>query len=184
MAEAPGTHNPQFLPPGIPAPQDDGAARHLAGMKLPDLRCRRPPARPSTCRSSRAAPSSTSIRAPACPASMRRRAGTTSRARAAARRNPAASATISPISSGWAWSSFTDCPRRIPPISRKRRRGCICRSRSCPMRNWRSTKAHQAADLHDLRHDAVEAHGAGDRRRRPSPRRSIRYSRPTRTPRK
>jgi peroxiredoxin len=37
MSEAPGTHNPQFLPPNIPAPQDDGAARHLAGMKLPDL---------------------------------------------------------------------------------------------------------------------------------------------------
>ena len=37
MSEAPGTHNPQFLPPGIPAPQDDGAARHLAGEKLPDL---------------------------------------------------------------------------------------------------------------------------------------------------
>jgi len=37
MAEAPGTHNPHFLPPGIPAPQDDGAARHLTGMALPDL---------------------------------------------------------------------------------------------------------------------------------------------------
>jgi peroxiredoxin len=37
MAEAPGTHNPVFLPPDIPIPQDDGAARHLAGMKLPDL---------------------------------------------------------------------------------------------------------------------------------------------------
>jgi peroxiredoxin len=37
MTEAPGTHNPQFLPPGIPAPQDDGAARHLADTKLPDL---------------------------------------------------------------------------------------------------------------------------------------------------
>jgi peroxiredoxin len=37
MAEAPGTHNPQFLPPNIPVPQDDGAARHLAGMKVPDL---------------------------------------------------------------------------------------------------------------------------------------------------
>jgi peroxiredoxin len=37
MTEAPGTHNPQFLPPNIPAPQDDGAARHLAGMKLPDV---------------------------------------------------------------------------------------------------------------------------------------------------
>ncbi len=37
MSEASGTHNPNFLPPDIPAPQDDGAARHLAGMKLPDL---------------------------------------------------------------------------------------------------------------------------------------------------
>ena len=37
MTEARGTHNPQFLPPGIPAPQDDGAARHLTGAKLPDL---------------------------------------------------------------------------------------------------------------------------------------------------
>jgi peroxiredoxin len=37
MAEAPGMHNPQFLPPGIPVPQDDGAARHLAGTTLPDL---------------------------------------------------------------------------------------------------------------------------------------------------
>jgi peroxiredoxin len=37
MAEAPGTHNPMVLPPNIPAPQDDGAARHLTGMHLPDL---------------------------------------------------------------------------------------------------------------------------------------------------
>jgi len=37
MAEAPGKHDPTFFPPGIPVPQDDGAARHLAGMKLPDL---------------------------------------------------------------------------------------------------------------------------------------------------
>ena len=37
MTEAPGTHNPQFLPPNIPVPQDDGAARHLTGAKLPDI---------------------------------------------------------------------------------------------------------------------------------------------------
>ncbi len=37
MAEAPGTHNPNVLPAGIPAPQDDGGARHLTGMKLPDI---------------------------------------------------------------------------------------------------------------------------------------------------
>jgi peroxiredoxin len=37
MAEAPGMHDPNVLPPGIPAPQDDGATRHLTGAKLPDL---------------------------------------------------------------------------------------------------------------------------------------------------
>jgi peroxiredoxin len=29
--------NPNVLPPNIPVPQDDGAARHLGGMKLPDI---------------------------------------------------------------------------------------------------------------------------------------------------
>ena len=29
--------DPNVLPPDIPAPQDDGAARHLTGMALPDL---------------------------------------------------------------------------------------------------------------------------------------------------
>lgn len=37
MTEAPGAHNPQVLPPDIPSPQDDGAAVHLPGMKLPTL---------------------------------------------------------------------------------------------------------------------------------------------------
>jgi peroxiredoxin len=37
MAEAPGTHNPNFLPPDIPVPQDDGRARHLAGARLPNV---------------------------------------------------------------------------------------------------------------------------------------------------
>jgi peroxiredoxin len=35
--EAHGAHDPTFLPPDIPVPQDDGAAKHLAGRKLPDL---------------------------------------------------------------------------------------------------------------------------------------------------
>lgn len=35
--EAPGTHDPTFLPPNLPIPQDDGAARHLVDMKLPDV---------------------------------------------------------------------------------------------------------------------------------------------------
>jgi peroxiredoxin len=37
LAEAPGTHDPTFLPPDIPVPQDDGRARHLTGVKLPDV---------------------------------------------------------------------------------------------------------------------------------------------------
>ena len=46
------------------------AARHLAGTKLPDLALPATSGPRSICRSSGAAPSSTSIRAPACPASM------------------------------------------------------------------------------------------------------------------
>ena len=34
---AAGTHDPTKLPRDIPAPQDDGAAKHLAGLTLPDL---------------------------------------------------------------------------------------------------------------------------------------------------
>jgi peroxiredoxin len=37
MREAPGTHDPTFLPAGLPVPEDDGAARHLAGASVPDI---------------------------------------------------------------------------------------------------------------------------------------------------
>jgi peroxiredoxin len=37
MSEAPGVHDPNFLPPDIPAPQDDGRARHLTGLRMPDV---------------------------------------------------------------------------------------------------------------------------------------------------
>lgn len=37
MTEAAGQHNPNVLPAGIPAPQDDGGARHLKGLRLPDI---------------------------------------------------------------------------------------------------------------------------------------------------
>jgi hypothetical protein len=30
-------HDPNVLPDGRPIPQDDGAARHLAGAKLPEV---------------------------------------------------------------------------------------------------------------------------------------------------
>jgi peroxiredoxin/catechol 2,3-dioxygenase-like lactoylglutathione lyase family enzyme len=35
--EASGKHDPTVLPANIPAPRDDGGARHLTGMTLPDL---------------------------------------------------------------------------------------------------------------------------------------------------
>src|SRR6201982_3375570 len=31
------THDPNILPAGLPVPQDDGAARHLEGLRLPSL---------------------------------------------------------------------------------------------------------------------------------------------------
>jgi peroxiredoxin len=34
---ADGLHDPHVLPDDLPAPQDDGAARHLVGMKLSDI---------------------------------------------------------------------------------------------------------------------------------------------------
>src|SRR5262249_20905523 len=37
MREAPGTHDPTFLPSGLPVPEDDGAARHLPDARLPDI---------------------------------------------------------------------------------------------------------------------------------------------------
>jgi peroxiredoxin len=37
MTEAPGQHNPNVLPPNIPAPQDDGGADHLTGMAMADI---------------------------------------------------------------------------------------------------------------------------------------------------
>jgi peroxiredoxin len=38
MAEAPGTHNPLVLPTDLLVPEDDGGARHLAGVKLPGVK--------------------------------------------------------------------------------------------------------------------------------------------------
>src|SRR6201997_4601295 len=37
MREAPGAHDPTKLPPDLPIPVDDGAARHLSGARLPDI---------------------------------------------------------------------------------------------------------------------------------------------------
>lgn len=37
MAADSALHDPTQLPENLPAPQDDGAARHLRGMRLPDI---------------------------------------------------------------------------------------------------------------------------------------------------
>jgi peroxiredoxin len=37
MREAPGTHDPTKLPADLPIPLNDGAARHLTGVALPDV---------------------------------------------------------------------------------------------------------------------------------------------------
>ena len=84
---------------------------------FPTLRLLRPTARRSICRSSRAAPSSMSIRAPDVPGRRCRPAGTPSPARAAARRSPAASAIISPSCSSLALRRCTGFRPRTPPIS-------------------------------------------------------------------
>jgi hypothetical protein len=78
MTEAPGTHNPQFLPPNI---------RCLS-------RCRRPKLHRSICRSSVAGLLFMSIRVRACPVSIRLTVGTRSLAREAARRSRAHSTII------------------------------------------------------------------------------------------
>ena len=37
MREAPGAHDPTKLPADLPVPVDDGAARHLTGLTLPNI---------------------------------------------------------------------------------------------------------------------------------------------------
>ena len=95
--EAAGAHDPTYLPPDIPVPQDDGAARHLTGMTLPDiaLAATSGPEVNLSKLKGRDCRLHLSAHRRARP-SMRRRAGTISPVHAAARRNPAAFAIISP----------------------------------------------------------------------------------------
>lgn len=37
MREPTGSHDPTFLPPDLPVPEDDGGALHLTGMSLPGI---------------------------------------------------------------------------------------------------------------------------------------------------
>lgn len=37
MSDMAGKHDPTVLPSGLPVPEDDGAASHLTGLRLPDI---------------------------------------------------------------------------------------------------------------------------------------------------
>jgi hypothetical protein len=90
-------HDPTILPDDLPVPQDDGAARHLTGAKLPDITLRATDGTEVDLAGLKGGvPSSTSIRAPEGPARRCRPVGTASPARVAARRNPARSAITLP----------------------------------------------------------------------------------------
>ena len=94
MAEA--YHNPLVLPDNLPVPQDDGAAQHLAGTRLPNIALL---ATDGARVNLAAVPGRTVVYVyprtgqPGVPAPD---GWDDIRARAAARRNPAASAIISP----------------------------------------------------------------------------------------
>ena len=87
--------DPQRLPPDLPVPPDDGACRHLPGLRMPALAL--PGTGGGTVDLGRATPAWTvpiASRARASQATRRRRTGTGSPAREAAPRKPATSATI------------------------------------------------------------------------------------------
>ena len=122
----------QYLPADIPVPQDDGAARHLAGVKLPPLPL--------------AATDGSSVDLSKLSGRtvvyIYPRTGVPGQAppdgwdqipaRAAAPRNRAPSVTTSPSSSGSASRGCMVSRRRTRPISARRPSDCICRSRSSP----------------------------------------------------
>ena len=168
MSEAPGTHNPKVLPPDLPVPQDDGAARHLAGHEAAGHRAagdRRRAA--STCRSSRAAPSSMSIRAPACRASMLPtglgRDPGRARLHAAILRLPRSFRRAQAARRGAALRAV-DAGHRLPAA--RRRSGCICRLRSCRMRHLTLTQALKLPTFTIAGMTLLKRMALGDRRRR------------------
>ena len=165
MAEAPGTHDPT-----IPAARHSGAAgrRRRAASDRPET------ARPGAAGNRRRGRQSFEAQGPhrALRLSAHRRAWVDLpagwdefRARAAARRNPAGSATISPSSRRSAWHGSSAFRPRTPPISARPPSGCICRSRSCRTPKLAFTSAIGLPTFVDIRHDAAQAHGAGHRRR-------------------
>ena len=125
MAEA--CHNPLVLPDNLPVPQDDGARAISPVCGCRTLALAATDGSQVDLSGCQAAPWSMSIRAPGSRGCRRLTGGTRSRARAAARRNPAASATTSPICRGSGWRTSSGSRLRTAPTSARRRSGCTCR---------------------------------------------------------
>ena len=174
----------QSLPPDLKVPQDYVLAKHLAGVRLPDsgLACDGwfDGRILGDCRDGS---SSTCIRERASRESRRSAAGTTIPGARGCTPQAATSAITMPSSSSSAWRGCSGRRPRVPTTSARRSSGCICRSRCCPMRRSKLTRALRATDLR----------GAGETLLKRMawvidegviPRRSIRSFRPTRTPKK
>ena len=134
-------HDPTVLPTDIPAPQDDGAARHLSGLTLPSLAL--------------AATDGNAVDL------------SNLKGRTVVYIYPRTGVPGQPLPEGWdaipgargctpqscsfrdhfdelkgsASRTFTACRRRTPTTSARRRRGCNCRSRCCPTRPHALTRA-------------------------------------------
>ena len=166
MREAPGAHDPQFLPADIPAPQDDGAARHLAGMKLPDI------ALPAT----DGAPVNLSKLKGRTVVYIYPRTGVPGVDAPPGWDDIPGARGCTPQSCGFRdhfgelkrlgvaqlyGLSTQDTAYQQEAAARLHLPFAILSDEKLAL-----SKAHQPADLHDLRHDLAQAHGAGDRRRR------------------
>ena len=165
MAEA--LHDPNVLPADLPVPQDDGAARHLTGMRLPDIALgRRPTAR--RCDLSKLGGPHRRL----CLSAHR-----TSRAGAATGWDAIPGARgCTPQSCGFRdhfaelrQLGVTRALRTVDPghrLSARGGRAAASAVRDLVRRGSGTHPGDAAADLRGRRHDADQAHGLGDRRRR------------------
>ena len=178
-------HDPTVLPDDLPVPQDDGAARHLdRRAAAAHLRLRRPTARRSTCR---ALAGRTVVY-------VYPRTGRPGQPTADGWDGIPGARGCTPQSCGFR-DHFAELKRlgvaQLFGLSTQDDRlsarggGAAASAVRDPVRRRSAADARaQPADLRGRRHDADQAHGLGDRRRRRSPRCSIRCFRRTRTPRK
>ena len=177
-------HDPTVLPADIPAPQDDGAARHLQGSRLPSV--------------SLAATDGSKVDLSKLPGrTVRLHLSAHGRARSGAARRLGcdprrarlhAAVVLVPRSLRRAEAARRRPPlRSLDPGHRLPARGGRAAASAVPdpvRRESRTGACDQVADVHGRRHDAAQTHGAGRSTTASSRRCSIRCSRRTRTPRR